>query len=152
MFIYRNCIFTWKALSFHPFISTTFFQEKSTTNGYFHDDNLISLVSNLFTAGVETISTTLNWGFLLMLKYPEIQSKWFNGSYCYIQDIRDQAGTWRINTTVNRPRYKKQRFPGNYFLCALWFRPSEGHTVRPAAEQSSYRPGPLLREISLINK
>ncbi|XP_062345600.1 cytochrome P450 2K6-like isoform X2 [Cinclus cinclus] len=50
-------------------------EEKSTTNGYFHNDNLISLVSNLFTAGVETISTTLNWGFLLMLKYPEIQRK-----------------------------------------------------------------------------
>ncbi|NXY60099.1 CP2K1 protein, partial [Callaeas wilsoni] len=50
-------------------------EEKSTTNGYFHNGNLISLVSNLFTAGVETSSTTLNWGFLLMLKYPEIQKK-----------------------------------------------------------------------------
>ncbi|KAF2974904.1 hypothetical protein EK904_014437 [Melospiza melodia maxima] len=50
-------------------------EEKSTTNGYFHNGNLLSLVSNLFTAGVETISTTLNWGFLLMLKYPEIQKK-----------------------------------------------------------------------------
>uniref|UniRef100_A0A8C5IRW4 Cytochrome P450 2K1-like n=1 Tax=Junco hyemalis TaxID=40217 RepID=A0A8C5IRW4_JUNHY len=50
-------------------------KEKSTTNGYFHNGNLLSLVSNLFTAGVETISTTLNWGFLLMLKYPEIQKK-----------------------------------------------------------------------------
>ncbi|NXF06272.1 CP2K1 protein, partial [Smithornis capensis] len=50
-------------------------EEKSTTNGYFHNDNLLSLVSNLFTAGVETISTTLNWGFLLMQKYPEIQRK-----------------------------------------------------------------------------
>ncbi|XP_053917578.1 cytochrome P450 2K1 [Cuculus canorus] len=50
-------------------------EEKSATNGYFHNGNLLSLVSNLFTAGVETISTTLNWGFLLMLKYPEIQRK-----------------------------------------------------------------------------
>ncbi|XP_014113108.1 PREDICTED: cytochrome P450 2K1-like [Pseudopodoces humilis] len=50
-------------------------EEKSATNGYFHNGNLLSLVSNLFTAGVETISTTLNWGFLLMLKYPEIQKK-----------------------------------------------------------------------------
>ncbi|XP_068277165.1 cytochrome P450 2K6-like [Nyctibius grandis] len=50
-------------------------EEKSTTNGYFHNGNLLSLVSNLFTAGVETISTTLNWSFLLMLKYPEIQRK-----------------------------------------------------------------------------
>ncbi|XP_072714417.1 cytochrome P450 2K1-like [Ciconia boyciana] len=50
-------------------------EEKSTTNGYFHKGNLQSLVSNLFTAGVETISTTLNWSLLLMLKYPEIQRK-----------------------------------------------------------------------------
>ncbi|KAM9616706.1 cytochrome P450 2K1-like isoform 1-T1 [Morphnus guianensis] len=50
-------------------------EEKSTTNGYFHNGNLLSLISNLFTAGMETISTTLNWGFLLMLKYPEIQRK-----------------------------------------------------------------------------
>ncbi|XP_031959838.1 cytochrome P450 2K1-like [Corvus moneduloides] len=50
-------------------------QEKSTISGYFHNDNLLSLVSNLFTAGLETISTTLNWGLLLMLKYPEIQKK-----------------------------------------------------------------------------
>ncbi|NWU92895.1 CP2K1 protein, partial [Upupa epops] len=50
-------------------------EEKSSTNGYFHNGNLLSLVSNLFTAGVETITTTLNWSFLLMLKYPEVQSK-----------------------------------------------------------------------------
>ncbi|NXN93223.1 CP2K1 protein, partial [Rhinopomastus cyanomelas] len=50
-------------------------EEKSTTNQYFHNDNLLSLVSNLFIAGVETITTTLNWGFLLMLKYPTIQRK-----------------------------------------------------------------------------
>jgi len=61
---------------FLPFYLIHFFQEKSITNGYFHNGNLLSLVSNLFTAGVETISTTLNWSFLLMLKYPEIQSKW----------------------------------------------------------------------------
>ncbi|NXI98447.1 CP2K1 protein, partial [Psophia crepitans] len=50
-------------------------EEKATTKGYFHNGNLLSLVSNLFTAGVETISTTLNWSFLLLLKYPEIQRK-----------------------------------------------------------------------------
>ncbi|OXB74099.1 UNVERIFIED_CONTAM: hypothetical protein H355_015230 [Colinus virginianus] len=50
-------------------------EEKSTTNGYFHNGNLLSLLSNLFTAGIETVSTTLNWSFLLMLKYPEIQRK-----------------------------------------------------------------------------
>ncbi|KAL2306970.1 hypothetical protein Nmel_004919 [Mimus melanotis] len=67
--------FHMESFEFSSFYLNCFLQEKSTTNGYFHNDNLITLVSNLFTAGVETISTTLNWGFLLMLKYPEIQKK-----------------------------------------------------------------------------
>ncbi|XP_069830376.1 cytochrome P450 2K6-like [Dendropsophus ebraccatus] len=40
---------------------------------YFHNDNLIALVSNLFIAGMETTSTTMRWAILLMMKYPEIQ-------------------------------------------------------------------------------
>lgn len=63
-----------ESLKFSCFYLKHFFQEKSTTNGYFHTGNLLSLVSNLFTAGVVTISTTLKWSFLLMLKNPEIQS------------------------------------------------------------------------------
>ncbi|KAM9155771.1 cytochrome P450 2K4-like [Pangshura tecta] len=50
-------------------------EEKSNTNGYFHNANLIRLVTNLFAAGMETTSTTLRWGLLLMMKYPQIQSK-----------------------------------------------------------------------------
>ncbi|XP_063771245.1 cytochrome P450 2K6-like isoform X2 [Pseudophryne corroboree] len=42
---------------------------------YYHNGNLNALVSDLFTAGMETTTTTLRWGLLLMMKYPEIQKK-----------------------------------------------------------------------------
>ncbi|KAM3930497.1 cytochrome P450 2F2-like [Leptodactylus fuscus] len=42
---------------------------------FFHNENLIVLVGNLFAAGMETTATTLKWGLLLMIKYPEIQQK-----------------------------------------------------------------------------
>lgn len=48
-------------------------EEKPNPELYFHDDNLTSLVLDLFAAGMETTSTTLRWGLLLMMKYPEIQ-------------------------------------------------------------------------------
>ncbi|NWW90271.1 CP2K1 protein, partial [Rhynochetos jubatus] len=50
-------------------------EENGKANGYFHNENLIEVVRNLFVAGMETTSTTLRWGLLLMMKYPEIQKK-----------------------------------------------------------------------------
>ncbi|KAM6084791.1 cytochrome P450 2K4-like [Theristicus caerulescens] len=50
-------------------------EENGKANGYFHNENLTEVVRNLFIAGMETTSTTLRWGLLLMMKYPEIQKK-----------------------------------------------------------------------------
>ncbi|XP_060128274.1 cytochrome P450 2K6-like isoform X3 [Zootoca vivipara] len=50
-------------------------KKKKKTNAYFHNENLTRVVADLFGAGMETTSTTMRWGLLLMMKYPEIQIK-----------------------------------------------------------------------------
>nr|DBA19480.1 TPA: hypothetical protein GDO54_015313 [Pyxicephalus adspersus] len=50
-------------------------QESTKAETYFDDENLVFSVLDLFGAGTETTSTTLRWGILLMMKYPEIQEK-----------------------------------------------------------------------------
>ncbi|XP_030054605.1 cytochrome P450 2K6 [Microcaecilia unicolor] len=50
-------------------------KEKDNPNTYFNEENLVAVVRNFVVAGISTISTTLRWGLLLMMKYPEIQEK-----------------------------------------------------------------------------
>nr|CAA39087.1 cytochrome P-450 [Rattus norvegicus] len=50
-------------------------EEKDNLKSEFHLENLAVCGSNLFTAGTETTSTTLRFGLLLLMKYPEVQAK-----------------------------------------------------------------------------
>ncbi|XP_073442599.1 cytochrome P450 2K1-like [Dendrobates tinctorius] len=50
-------------------------EEKPNPKLYFTNENLTALLTDLFDAAMESTSTTLRWGLLLVMKYPEIQKK-----------------------------------------------------------------------------
>ncbi|KAG1966959.1 cytochrome P450 2K1-like [Pimephales promelas] len=50
-------------------------EQSCKKNSYFHDENLMGTVTDLFIAGTDTSATTLRWGLMLMAKYPHIQDR-----------------------------------------------------------------------------
>lgn len=92
-----------------PFLYTLQ-ENKKSTNSYFHNDNLIALVDNLFIAGMDTTSNTLCWAILLMMKYPEVQSKQFSFDwisikiYNYLTNNK-QVGEQEQEARISCPTY-----------------------------------------------
>eukprot|EP00061_Rhincodon_typus_P012725 g38635.t1 len=47
--------------------------EEDNPKSEFNDENLLLSTFNIFLAGTDTTSSTMRWGFLLFLKYPDVQ-------------------------------------------------------------------------------
>ncbi|XP_030076028.1 cytochrome P450 2G1 [Microcaecilia unicolor] len=50
-------------------------KEKEDKGSYFDMNNLVLTVLDIYTAGTETISNTITYGLLLLMKYPEIEAR-----------------------------------------------------------------------------
>uniref|UniRef100_A0A8C6KQW5 Cytochrome P450, family 2, subfamily W, polypeptide 1 n=1 Tax=Nothobranchius furzeri TaxID=105023 RepID=A0A8C6KQW5_NOTFU len=48
---------------------------RHSSHSYYHDENLLYSVANLFAAGTDTTATTLKWCLLYMAKFPQVQDR-----------------------------------------------------------------------------
>ncbi|XP_054855799.1 cytochrome P450 2G1-like isoform X2 [Eublepharis macularius] len=70
-------------------------KESKNLSSEFHLKTLAMTVLVLFIAGTETVSSTLRFGFLILMKYPEVQAKVF-------QEIDDVIGKNRLPVMEDR--------------------------------------------------
>ncbi|XP_061093817.1 cytochrome P450 2J2-like [Conger conger] len=69
---------------------------KNDVDAGFNEENLCFCTLDLFVAGTETTSTTLNWGLLFMIKYPDVQEK-------VRAEIDHVIGQSRLPSMADRP-------------------------------------------------
>lgn len=73
------------------------YQDKSDPHSEFNLKNLVLTTLNLFFAGTETVSSTLRYGFLLLMKYPEVEAK-------IHEEINQVIGTHRTPRADDRAK------------------------------------------------
>ena len=65
-------------------------QAKGNPESSFNDENLRLVVSDLFSAGMITTSTTLAWALLLMILHPDVQREpSLRGQVAWVREERD---------------------------------------------------------------
>ncbi|XP_058051909.1 cytochrome P450 2F5-like isoform X1 [Ahaetulla prasina] len=72
-------------------------QEKGDSRSFFHTDTLIMTTHNLFFAGTETISTTLRYAILILMKFPEVAAK-------VQEEIAKVIGSERLPSVADRAK------------------------------------------------
>uniref|UniRef100_UPI00398EB8DA cytochrome P450 2J2-like n=1 Tax=Pristiophorus japonicus TaxID=55135 RepID=UPI00398EB8DA len=98
-------------------------KERNSPDSCLTEGNLLHNVNDLFVAGTETTSTTLQWGILYMMAYPEIQEKCQKeideviGFFC-APSMEDESNMLYVNAVI----HEVQRF-GNGEPLAI------GHTT-----------------------
>ncbi|OCT83135.1 cytochrome P450 2D17 [Xenopus laevis] len=69
---------TWDSGNTRDFIDAFMLEmkkAKGVKDSNFNEQNLLLTIADLFSAGTETTTTTLRWGLLFMLLYPNVQRK-----------------------------------------------------------------------------
>ncbi|KAG8445795.1 hypothetical protein GDO86_010544 [Hymenochirus boettgeri] len=84
--------------------------EKNNNELYFHHNNFTSLITNLFIAGTETTSTTIQWALFFMMKHPEIQTNVQKEIEKVIGSSRPQSEHRKLMPYTNAVIHETQRF------------------------------------------
>ncbi|XP_018115365.1 cytochrome P450 2D19-like [Xenopus laevis] len=83
---------TWNSEHTRDFIDAFLLEmekAKGVKDSDFNEQNLLLIIADLFSAGTETTSSTLRWGLLFMLLYPDVQTySRFTNEFRYSLEIR----------------------------------------------------------------